>query len=725
MQLKEFLDKYGYQISKIIEKTLAPVYNPVCPESVDEFEEKILLLLRKPFPVQKEIIKGISKAIYKDKIERIFLCGEMGSGKTMVSLSVIAMSPKPMRSLVVCPTHLVEKWIREAKQTIPDVHAVDLSVKDVIRILDTLRDLGPPQGHEIYVISKERAKLSYGWRPAAIKKLKSKLPHCPDCGKIITDNDKYVAWEALSKKKRFCVNCKSALWQADNKLKRYAPAEYIKKYLKGFFDFVILDEIQDYKAGNTLQGLAMGSLLSVAPKCLCLTGTLNSGYADDLFYLLFRMAPSLLKKDGFNYGSHQKWLETYGAIEKIVKLEDEDHYYGRGKKKREMIRKRPGVSPLVVGKYILDKACFIRLSDIIDGLPPYEENVITVKMDTLNGQTMNYRSLESKLKDAVRAYRGKALASTLQALLSYPDSCSLFPEHIEITDKQTGEILDVIEAPCIELGNGDLLPKEKELVTLVENEIKQDRKVLCYLTFTNTRDIRPRLKEVLSKFKVEILDASVEPKKREAWIEKHAKDIDVLLVNAELVKTGLDFYDFPTVVFYQVGYNIFTLRQAARRSWRIGQTQPVRVYFFCYEGTMQEIALSLIAKKLEVALIVEGDLPEGLAEYVSSGESIIEEMAKALIEGGNYSSAERSWANFRKKEIEIQLGISGKESIFSEASKTTLKRADISTKAIINNNVVVKVSIIEGKKKKQSTVEVKYGELDSVLNGKIAQFAMF
>jgi hypothetical protein len=141
---------------------------------------------------------------------------------------------------------------------------------------------------------------------------------------------------------------------------------------------------------------------------------------------------------------------------------------------------------------------------------------------------------------------------------------------------------------------------------------------------------------------------------------------------------------------------------------------------------MQEVALTLIAKKLEVALLVEGDLPEGLAEYAAEDSSIIEEMGKALAEGGSYRGAEVAWANFRKKEIEAQLGISGRETIFSEASKAVAKSADtLMTKTTIDKNVVVKVSIVEDKKKKQSILEVKYGDLDSVLNGRPAQFAMF
>jgi hypothetical protein len=193
----------------------------------------------------------------------------------------------------------------------------------------------------------------------------------------------------------------------------------------------------------------------------------------------------------------------------------------------------------------------------------------------------------------------------------------------------------------------------------------------------------------------------------------------VLLTNAELVKTGLDLYEYPTIYFYQTGYNVFSLRQAARRSWRIGQKAPVRVFFAVYKNTMQEIALSLVAKKLEVALMVEGELPEGLADYAASGGSIVEELGKALVEGGDYTGAERAWANFRKKEIEAQLSVAGKENIFYEKKKVG------TTKTTIQGNVTVKVSFIEGKKRSRSIVEVSAADLDAVAAGRKIQFALF
>lgn len=711
MELNEFIEKYGNQLANCIDEKLTPIYNPTKPQGVEEYEKRIEGLIRKPFPVQAEIIKGVSKSLYKKNCRNQFIVGEMGTGKTMLSLSVIAMYPKPQRTIVVCPTHLVKKWIRETKETIPDVITVDLTVKNVITILDALRSnrKKKPQKHEVFVISKERAKLSYGWRGAALSKNDSKIPHCPKCGTAIVDSkDNYLTFSLLNKK-RYTCSCGEPLWQATSKIRRYAPAEYIKKYLKGFFDLLVIDEVHDFKAGDSLQGRAMGMLLISIQRCLCLTGTLNGGYADDLFYLLFRMNPAALKKDGFEYRSSTKWQEAYGVLEEVKNIEEEDNYYGRGRKNGKIVRRRPGVSPLIVGKHLLDKSSFIKLSDVADSLPPYEETVLSVRMN--EEQAAWYNSLQRMLKEAVREYKNKALASMLQALLSYPDSCCFFPEYIEIKDKQTEEVLEVIEAPKIECSG--LLPKEVELVSLAKKQKYLGRKTLCYLTFTNSRDIRPRLKDVLENagLRVGILDVSVEPKKREAWIEKHSKDIDVLLVNAELVKTGLDLYSFPTIVFYQTGYNIFTVRQAARRSWRIGQTQPVKVYFLCYQQTMQEIALYLVAEKLETALMIEGDIPEGLADYSNSGASVFEELGKALTEGSNYSGAEEKWARFRKKEVESQIEI-GSQSAISEP------------KVQLDNNIIVRISLKKGRRKKWSTLEVKRGDLDSgKFQGKPLQFA--
>ena len=106
----------------------------------------------------------------------------------------------------------------------------------------------------------------------------------------------------------------------------------------------------------------------------------------------------------------------------------------------------------------------------------------------------------------------------------------------------------------------------------------------------------------------------------------------MLITNPELVKTGLDLYDFPTLVFMQTGYNMYTLQQASRRSWRIGQTQAVKVYFFGYANTAQIDCLSLMAKKIAVSNSTSGVMPEtGLDVLNQETESIEVQLAKRII----------------------------------------------------------------------------------------------
>ena len=49
------------------------------------------------------------------------------------------------------------------------------------------------------------------------------------------------------------------------------------------------------------------------------------------------------------------------------------------------------------------------------------------------------------------------------------------------------------------------------------------------------------------------------------------------ICHPKIVETGLDLLDFPTILFHETGYSLHTLRQASRRSRRIGQRRPVEV----------------------------------------------------------------------------------------------------------------------------------------------------
>jgi len=104
-----------------------------------------------------------------------------------------------------------------------------------------------------------------------------------------------------------------------------------------------------------------------------------------------------------------------------------------------------------------------------------------------------------------------------------------------------------------------------------------------------------------------ILRSTINPRKRESWIEKHAPNLDVLICNPRLVETGLDLVMFSTAIFYEIEYSLYTLWQAVRRVWRLGQTKPVKVLFSVYDNTLESRALSLIGRKMKAAQLLYGD----------------------------------------------------------------------------------------------------------------------
>ena len=113
----------------------------------------------------------------------------------------------------------------------------------------------------------------------------------------------------------------------------------------------------------------------------------------------------------------------------------------------------------------------------------------------------------------------------------------------------------------------------------------------------------------------------------------------------------LSAYADTTIIFYSMGYNLFTLRQASRRSWRINQTAPrVEVYMLYYADTMQAKAMKLMASKLAVAGIIEGTFSEEGLAAMSDVKDLTSQMAKELALGIR-ENVEDIAAAFRKMAV--------------------------------------------------------------------------
>ena len=117
-------------------------------------------------------------------------------------------------------------------------------------------------------------------------------------------------------------------------------------------------------------------------------------------------------------------------------------------------------------------------------------------------------------------------------------------------------------------------------------------------------------------------------------------------------KPGL--WSFPDIFFYETGYSIYTLRQASRRSWRIGQGSNVNVKFFYYAYTAQEACLRLMGKKLLVSLAMEGKFASDGLQAIDEGDDILMAMARELVtEKGIGETADAVWKTLVEKQTEV------------------------------------------------------------------------
>ena len=271
-----------------------------------------------------------------------------------------------------------------------------------------------------------------------------------------------------------------------------------------------------------------------------------------------------------------------------------------------------------------------------------------------------YKKLEEDVKKALKEHRGNqsVMSVALNALLLYPDR----PFHLGdlygwefAPETQRREKFLISATP--DLNERQVYAKERRLVEEVKAELTRGRRCQIYAVYTQKRDVTRRLEQILLNegIRVAVLTTDVPPETREGWYERHLRSgVQAVICHPKLVQTGLDLIEFPTILFYETGYSIYVLRQASRRSWRIGQRLPVKVKYLHYAETMQESCLRLMGKKLLVSLAMEGKFSSEGLQAINDEDDILMAMARELVtEKGIGERADAVWATLQKQQEDI------------------------------------------------------------------------
>lgn len=665
--LKDFILGASSQLTAKVKNILAPLYTP---NEQTSFAHKVRDLLtqsnKTPYAAQQDAICALAKGFATKRC--MGLVAEMGSGKTLMGvLSALVQqvhTTHPTRTLVICPPHLVSTWHEELIESLGDsVNIVDASGQNALRLLTQLRNEACiPKKNEFWLIGFNRAKTSFPWKTQYFIQHKVTEKNyssaqfrytrliCERC----SHHDENIA--PFSTHTRLtCPACGNPLWgpvKNETGQDKYSPTLYITKYLKKHFGFLIADEVHKLKGGDTIQGAMLGQLATAIPKTLVLTGTLSGGKASDVFYLLQRAFALNYSKEERRallpaFNELTSFVEQYGSLETVYTTKNDDHLTGRSSRQTCSVKEKAGISPQILTQFFLECCVFLRVSDISDAMPAYTEVIEACQLTPELQDT--YTSFETTVKEAVQKALGnrdmKVIGQMLPALLIWPDMPQ--SEFLVIDRKDTV----VASAPALEHIN--TTPKDERLIECVRDAQKAGRKCLVFAEYTGKKLADRHIQNILANagFNFFTLKPTVSTNKRLAWIRAKMESgkYDGMICQPKLVETGLNLLEFPEVLFWQTGYSIFVLRQAARRSWRPNQTQDVVVRFFVNKNTMQETAMTLIASKLEASLVLEGELSDkGLVALSEAGDSIAVELARALVGQLKTKSLEEQFKAYRR-----------------------------------------------------------------------------
>lgn len=407
-----------------------------------------------------------------------------------------------------------------------------------------------------------------------------------------------------------------------------------------FANDVLVSNCHHTKGSDSDAGYASTDLIAGAQKVIAMTGTIYSGKASSIFHLMYRLLPRFRLL--YEYSDVQRFVDQHGLQETIITSTPQKEWSSAYGYNRESIRIReiPGVSPGMV-TMLLPNTAFIKLSDMGIHLPEYTEERLPIMLDDRLDAGMV--SLDEIYKEAtLLARKGQSglLSAWLHASLGWLD-CPV-NEVLETKDKE-GEVIAKFEIAGV-LENADEilddpLAKDDALTYLIAEKIAAGRGVGVFFSQVNKRDWMTRMYKILTAEGIysEVLRRSTcKPDEREAWYRgfvdrcKAHGQPPVLLTNGNLVKEGLDLIELPSLVETGIEYNINNLRQRDRRSLRLTQDQPVDVTFLYYADSHQEIALQLIASKLKAALMVDGNLAEGLAAMDADDGNLMDALMKAV-----------------------------------------------------------------------------------------------
>ena len=548
-----YLNTFGVTVADRIRSQFMPLFDPAKEPLSDEVLAINDCIMSRVgyslYDAQLAVAEAVKRQLARKRVALII--AECGSGKTKIGSTALGAlhglwadqkrkDGRKSFGIVMCPSHVTQKWVREIGETLPDTYGMVVRTIQDLNRLYAMYEKGDKSVFAVF--SKEQARDGYMRYPAVRWNRRRRAFLCPDCDGVIEmeiseDGSRYTVpadqffFQKEHKKNHTCPHCGTPLWSAVNPDKRidwvkigeygwvyrygaqahlhrtknervldqlteiaqnpdafypirgahrrFPLSTYIKKKLRGRIDGFLCDELHEYN-NNSGQGDAMAELYGASRCFVGMTATLINGYSSGIFHLLYRIVPGLMLKDGKRYKSPGDFDAEYGVVENTYEIQDAEYNSNRRTSKRRTKSKQlPGVSPLVFSRFLLEYTAFLSLSDMGKDLPDYEE--IPVPLEMPEDVRTAYKEAEHELQKVLRTDRKaaqKILSTYLNLLTVYPDQPY---DQAEVVHPINGMPI-VTPKNCGDFSR--LLPKEERVLELVRQKAANGERVLIYTSWT-------------------------------------------------------------------------------------------------------------------------------------------------------------------------------------------------------------------------------------------------
>ncbi|MDF1758066.1 MAG: DEAD/DEAH box helicase [Legionellaceae bacterium] len=327
------------------------------------------------------------------------------------------------------------------------------------------------------------------------------------------------------------------------------------RFLAYDFYYLILDEAQFIKNARTKTTKIMQQLK--ADYRLCLTGTPLENHLGELWSLFHFLMPGLL-------GDSKQFRQFFRVpIEKDSDLARKEILNGR-------------IKPFMLRR---------TKSEVMQELPLKTE--ITRLIDIVGPQRDLYEAIRLTMEEKVRSVIaaqgiGKSQILVLDALLKLRQVCC------------DPNLLSLPEAEMAAESSAKL----DALMELLDNLMEEGRSVLVFSQFTSMLKI---IEGKLAKKNYPYFKLTGETKNRQDLVDKFQDgEAPIFLISLKAGGTGLNLTRADTVILYDPWWNPAVQEQAAGRSHRIGQENPVFIYKLIMKGSVEEVILDIQAKKRDL-----------------------------------------------------------------------------------------------------------------------------